>query len=184
MRIITGSAKGRIIKSPKGMTTRPTSDRTKESIFNILSNNIYDSKVLDMFAGTGNLGLESISRGASICTFIETDKLTFKILVENISELGFNDKSESYNHDAFSVLKTISSKGVKYDLIFLDPPYGRDLITGAVKAIADLNLLEDDGIIVCEYDETDRIDGVNKYFKTARTEKYGRTRISFLTKEE
>jgi len=96
MRIITGIAKGRKIMAPEGMDTRPTSDRVKESLFNILDNkiDIYEKKVLDLFAGTGNLGIEAISRGAVMCTLIEQNKNTFKILKENINTLNFNEKSE------------------------------------------------------------------------------------------
>lgn len=106
MRIITGIAKGRKLTAPEGNNTRPTLDRVKESLFNIISNQISDSKVLDLFAGSGSLGLECISRGANLCIFCEKDKNTFKYLKENVINLGFSSSCELYNHDAFFVLKS------------------------------------------------------------------------------
>lgn len=186
MRIITGIAKGRKIMAPEGMDTRPTSDRVKESLFNILDNkiDIYGKNVLDLFAGTGNLGIEAISRGALMCTLIEQNKNTFKTLKENINTLNFNEKSEAYNQDAFSALEIFKKNNKKYDIIFLDPPYGKGLIEKAIEKIANIDLLENNGIIVSEYDENDIIPENISSIKKYRTEKYGRTKISFWTKEE
>jgi 16S rRNA (guanine966-N2)-methyltransferase len=184
MRIITGIAKGRRIKAPEGMDTRPTTDRVKESLFNIISKKIFEAKVLDLFAGTGNLGLESISRGAHKCTFVESTKATLKILRENIEGLDFQDKSEVYSQDAFAALKILSRNNEKYDLIFLDPPYSKGFVNKAIKEIDELDLLSDDGIVVSEYDMIDPIpDSIGK-IKIYRTEKYGKTKISFWSKED
>ncbi|MCX7885017.1 MAG: 16S rRNA (guanine(966)-N(2))-methyltransferase RsmD [Caloramator sp.] len=184
MRIITGIAKGRRIKAPEGKNTRPTLDRVKESIFNIINNRIQGACILDLFAGSGNLGLESISRGSISCIFCEKDKTTFGYLKENVVSLGFSSKCELYNHDAFFVLKKCSQRNLKFDIIFLDPPYGKDLIIESLKNISHYNLLNNNGIIITEYDENDiipdKIEDLIKY----RTEKYGRVRISFWNKEE
>lgn len=184
MRIITGKAKGRVIKAPEGINTRPTSDRVKESIFNILSNRFTDAIVLDLFAGTGNLGLESISRGAKCCTFIEKDKNTYKILNENINLLNFKENSHTHNQEAFSFLELSKGKKLKYDIIFLDPPYGKGLVEEAIKKINSLELLSEDGVIISEYDENDMVPESIENIVNYRTEKYGRTKVSFWSMED
>lgn len=184
MRIVTGRAKGRAIKAPEGMNTRPTSDRVKESIFNIISTRMYDSNCLDVFAGTGNLGLEAISRGAKYCTFIEKDKNTYKILRENIETLKFEKDCVTYNQDAFNVLKLIEKKGEKYDIIFLDPPYSKGLIDKSIEEISTLDILKGDGVIISEYDDKDIIPDKIGDIRVYRTEKYGRTKVSFWSKED
>ncbi|SKA92313.1 16S rRNA (guanine(966)-N(2))-methyltransferase RsmD [Caloramator quimbayensis] len=184
MRIITGIAKGRKIKVPEGNNTRPTLDRVKESIFNIVNNRIPDSFILDLFAGSGNLGLECISRGSKSCIFCEKNKTAFSYLKENVINLGFNSNCELYNHDAFFVLKKCAQRNLKFDIIFLDPPYGRNLIIESLKNIDCYNLLDTNGIIITEYDENDIIPDKIGHFTKYRTEKYGRVRISFWNKEE
>lgn len=183
MRIITGIAKGRIIKAPEGKNTRPTSDRVKQALFNIISKEIYGSKVLDLFSGTGNLGLEALSRGAEFCTFVENNNATYKILSSNIENLGFLSKSELYKGDAFNVLKILKKANKKYDIIFLDPPYSMELVEKSIKEISELMLLEEGGIIVSECDENDIIPERINDIKIFRSEKYGRTKIYFWDRE-
>lgn len=178
MRIITGSAKGRKIKAPEGLDTRPTADRVKQSIFNIIALKIREAKVLDLFAGTGNLGLEAISQGASSCTFVEHNKTTFGILNENIEMLNFNSRVEKYNGEAIASLGNLANKGRDYDVIFLDPPYGKGLIEAALIEIDKKNMLTQDGLIVSEYDVNDVIPEKIGGLKIYRTIKYGRTKIS------
>ena len=181
MRIITGIAKGRKIKAPFGMDTRPTLDRVKESVFDILSGKISGKKILDLFAGTGNLGLESISRGALSCIFVESSRDTYKILEDNVTSLGFGDKSILYNKDSFTSLKLFHNNNIAFDVIFLDPPYGKGYVEKSLNIIDKLNLLNDNAIIVCEYDEKDLIPDTIGNIKAYRTEKYGRVKISFFT---
>lgn len=184
MRIITGIARGRVIKAPEGLNTRPTSDRVKESMFNILTYKYSFDNVLDLFAGSGNLGLEAISRGAKKCIFIEQDKNSYNVLLENIKSLKFDAQSETYKQDAFLALDLLMKRNMKFDLIFLDPPYGKGLIEKSIQKISQNNLLSDKGVIVSEQDEKDivpeKIDDIVK----VRQEKYGRTIISFWVKEE
>lgn len=183
MRIITGIAKGRIIKAPDGLNTRPTSDRVKESLFNIISKKIYGARVLDLFSGTGNLGLEAISRGAELCTFVESNNSTYKILAFNIESLGFIANTELYKRDAFDVLETLGESNKKYNIIFLDPPYSMGLVEKSIKKISELMVLEENGIIVSECDEKDIIPENIYDIKIYRTEKYGRTKIYFWNRE-
>lgn len=181
MRIITGIAKGRKIKAPFGMDTRPTLDRVKESVFDILACKIGGKNVLDLFAGTGSLGLEAISRGANKCVFVENNRDTYKILQENVTSLGFQKECELYNRDSFASLKFFHNNNNTFDIIFLDPPYGKGYIEKAISAIDGEDLLNDDAIIVCEYDEKDLIPDTVGKIRAYRTEKYGRVKISFFT---
>lgn len=183
MRIITGTAKGRVIIAPEGQDTRPTSDRVKESFFNIISKKIYSARVLDLFSGTGNLGLESISRGAEACTFVEKNNNTYKILSMNIEKLGFISNSELYKGDAFEVLETLRKNNRKYDIIFLDPPYSMGLVEKSIKRISELMLLDKNGIIISECDEKDSVPESIYNIKIYRVEKYGRTKIYFWRDE-
>lgn len=184
MRIITGIAKGRRILAPEGIETRPTSDRVKEALFNIIQYKIDGSIILDLFAGTGNLGLEAVSRGAQRCVFIEHNRNTYKILLRNIEYLGFNGKSEAYNQDAFTALKILARREEKYDIIFLDPPYGKGYIEKAIELISHFDLLSDEGIIASEHDKTDELPEKVGLLKVYRSERYGRTKITFWNKEE
>lgn len=184
MRIITGIAKGRKLKAPEGLDTRPTADRVKQSLFNIISSRIIDSDVLDLFAGTGNLGLEALSQGAKACTFIEFNKTTYKVLKENIEALSFKDKAETYSEDAVTVLRMLNKKNKIFDIIFLDPPYSKGLIELSVAEIEKLGLLNKEGIIVSEYDINDTIpDRIGKIVNN-RTVRYGRTKVSFWSWED
>lgn len=182
MRIITGSAKGRKILAPEGLTTRPTSDRVKESVFNILYNVRNFDAVLDLFAGSGNLGLEAISRGAKKCVFVEQDKQSYNVLIQNIKSLKFDAYSEYYRQDAFIALQLLSKRGIKFDLIFLDPPYSKGLVEKSIEEIIKNNLLDNDGIIVSEHDEKEDIPNEVAGIKKYRQEKYGRTIVAFWSK--
>jgi 16S rRNA (guanine966-N2)-methyltransferase len=183
MRIITGIARGRKIVTPEGLNTRPTSDRVKESVFNIIQGHIPDAKILDLFAGTGNLGLEAISRGAESCVFIEQDRNTYKVLTQNIKSLGFESQTEAYNQEALAAVSILSKRGKKFDVIFLDPPYGRGLIKEAIQAISKMEIGEENSIIISEYDFSDEIPETIGIYNKFRTEKYGRTKVSFWRKE-
>ncbi|MEG0641958.1 MAG: 16S rRNA (guanine(966)-N(2))-methyltransferase RsmD [Clostridium sp.] len=183
MRIVSGSAKGRKLKTPEGLDTRPTTDRVKQSIFNIILRYVFDAKVLDLFGGTGNLGIEAISRGAQSCTFSEENKKTYEILCTNIKDLDFREKSFTYNRDSFKVLSQLATQEKKFDIVFLDPPYGKGYIERSIEAIDRLNLLEEDALIVSEYDSVDNVPERVGSFSIFRTEKYGRVRVSFWRRE-
>lgn len=184
MRIITGIAKGRKLIAPEGMDTRPTADRVKQSVFNIISLKLIQSSVLDLFAGTGNLGLEAISQGAKGCTFVENNKSTYNILLKNINELGFSDKSIVLKRDAIESLKQLQQKNTCFDIIFLDPPYSKGLVETAIYEIERFSMLSNDGIIISEYDINDPIPNKIGKISIYRTVKYGRTKISFWKWED
>ncbi|MBQ9366113.1 MAG: 16S rRNA (guanine(966)-N(2))-methyltransferase RsmD [Schwartzia sp.] len=151
MRIITGTAKGARLKSPRGMTTRPTSDRVKESLFSILGRRVFDARVLDIFAGTGGLGLESLSRGSRIATFI--DRATAGIIRDNAEHTRLIGRAVIIRGDVFSVMERMAIEGEQFDLVFCDPPYKKGLWE---KALAYLDgeggaLLADDALIIVEH---------------------------------
>lgn len=149
LRIISGELKGRFISAPTNGKTRPTTDRVRESIFNILNNRLYfeDIMVLDIFAGSGSLGIEAISRGAKHCYFIDKDAHVVKNLESNISDLGIKGKSTILRTD---VLAFLNKTEIKFDLIFADPPFFEYLIWDCVKTIQSRNLLSEDGLLVVE----------------------------------
>lgn len=147
MRVIAGLARGYRLKAPKGTDTRPTSDRVKEAIFNVLSSKVINSKVLDMFAGTGGMGIEALSRGANKAVFVEKRRQTWIVLKENLVHTGLFASSEIYLSDFSHVLPRLEDR---FDLVFLDPPYGKGYIQPACLLIMKHVLLNSGGIIVVE----------------------------------
>ena len=180
MRIITGKVKGLKLKAPSGFSTRPTSDRVKESVFNVL-NGMVDfaevESVLDVFAGTGSLGLEALSRGASSATFI--DFATTEIIAENIRRAKFENVATILRGDFTKMLRKISRQQKTFDLIFIDPPYKENLAETALELIGEFELLNSDGLIIVEYGADEVLD--TKNFESIRKINYGRTTaVEFL----
>ena len=158
MRIITGTARGLKLKTPSGLSTRPTADRVKESLFNILNGLITfaeTNSVLDIFAGTGALGLESISRGAKSATFI--DAATTEIIRENVRRTKFTDCT-ILRGDFEKILRRLGTQEIKFDLIFSDPPYATGLAQKSLSLVAELNLLNVGGLIVVEHGTQETLD--------------------------
>jgi 16S rRNA (guanine966-N2)-methyltransferase len=177
MRIISGIAKGRKILSPEGMNTRPTLDRIKQSIFNIIQNRLEGAKALDVFAGTGSLGLEAVSRGAAECYLMDKGESTFKYLKQNVENLDFKDKCKCFNIDSYAGLKELGSKGLTFDLIFIDPPYLKEMIPPAVDIIKEKSLLASDGLIVAKIDSSERLYTGNEVIELFDHRKYGNTTV-------
>ena len=174
MRIIGGLARGTKLYTLEGLNTRPTLDKVREAIFNILQNNIRDTVVLDLFAGSGAVGLESISRGAKKA--ILCDKNAQKMRVEDKVQILCID------YENF-----LSNTQEKFDFIYIDPPYNTDYISNSIKLINDRNLLAEEGIIIAETDEEERVKDEIDKLKTSiniyDTRKYGRARLIFMRKE-
>ncbi|WP_432665156.1 16S rRNA (guanine(966)-N(2))-methyltransferase RsmD [Wukongibacter baidiensis] len=184
MRIISGKAKGVRLKALKGMDTRPTSDKVKESIFNIIAPYVDDSKVLDLFSGTGNLGLEAVSRGAAYAYLIEKNRKCQPIIKENINKAKLDDSIKLIIKDAVSALKMFKDNNERFDIIFMDPPYLKGFIIPCLEEISDLNLLNIDGIIVIEHDIKDILPETVKDITKFKERKYGTTMVSFYCKED
>jgi len=147
MRIIAGRAGGLKMKSLKGRDVRPTLDRVKESMFNIIAFYLPGTEVLDLFAGFGSLGIEALSRGANRADFVEINKSHLKIIEDNLKKAKLYKQSELYQQDVYLYLKTCSQK---YDLIFMDPPYEKEMTAKAVELIVEHDLLKKEGLIISE----------------------------------
>lgn len=176
MRVISGKYKGRSLLGFDVLGTRPTMDRVKESLFAIIQNNIKDSVCLDLFAGSGSLGIEAISNGARECYFVEKNNEIFDLLKKNL--IGI-DNNILIKDDYRSALDSFVSDGIKFDIIFLDPPYKLCLINDILNYIYVNDLLSDDGIIVCEY-ECEKVFCDNFY--ELKTRKYGSKIVTFYRK--
>ena len=172
MRIISGKYKGKKLDGFDINGTRPTMDRVKESIFGIIQNDIKNSVFLDLFAGSGSVGIEALSNGAKECYFVDNSKEALKILNKNLEGV-----SGGYiiNNDYKNFLKTTNNK---FDIIFLDPPYKANLINKCINIIIEKELLNDNGLIICEY-ETEHIDDV---YELIREKKYGSKSIKIFKK--
>ena len=175
MRIIGGKHRGRKLAEFKGDEIRPTADRVKESLFNILSTRTAESKVLDLFCGSGSLGLESLSRGAKSVHFNDLSRDSLAVLKKNIEAVGERDNCKITNLD---YLACLSSAAEKYDLIFIDPPYAKEYGVPALEIIANRRLLTEDGIAVYERDRafSGEVEGLEKFDER----KYGKTYLSFF----
>lgn len=151
MRVIAGTKKGVKLASVKGQGIRPTTDCTKELIFNTLRRLIKDSLVLDIYAGTGSLGIEALSRGATKAIFVENNKYALKILKKNLEKIGFMDRAEVLKVSAERALSKLHDLELKFDLIFADPPYGIDLASKTLTRIEENNILRAGGWFVVEH---------------------------------
>ncbi|MBO4780268.1 MAG: 16S rRNA (guanine(966)-N(2))-methyltransferase RsmD [Selenomonadaceae bacterium] len=175
MRIITGRAKGLRLKTPAGFSTRPTSDRVKESLFSILGGLIdfvEINAVLDIFAGTGALGLEAISRGAHSATFI--DMATTEIIRDNVTRAKFLNECKILRGDFEKILLRLARQSMTFDLIFSDPPYAKGLAQSSINLVAELNLLSAGGLIIVEHGAEEILQSpIN--FNLVRTTTYGHT---------
>ncbi len=147
MRVITGTAKGKHLKELPGMDTRPTTDRVKEGLFNVIQFDIEGRRILDLFAGTGQLGIECLSRGAAFCDFVDSAPAAMKIIRDNVAACRLTDRAAFHQVDFARFLS--GAKG-KYDLVFLDPPYASGNVERAVERIAEIDIVSGNGIIVCE----------------------------------
>lgn len=179
MRIIAGKYKFKKLHDFNVNTTRPTSDRTREALFSILQSNTKDAVCLDLFAGTGALGLEALSRGAKFCYFVEHNIDIYKIMVKNFQECNAEKNSlKALRSDYLKALKGYKNKGIKFDIIFIDPPYKTNFAEISINFILDNSLLSDSGIIVWEHDET-KLEEICKY-NILNHKQYGKTYISIL----
>ena len=180
MRVIAGTARGRRLKSLDGSDTRPTTDMVKEAIFNIIQFEIEQRRFLDLFAGTGQMGIEALSRGAKYVTFVEQSRLAAGCVRDNVKLTGFENKCEIMQTEALSFLNRCG----KYDVIFLDPPYKTELLEKALEQIAEFDILADDGIIVCEYPANKDISKIPGSYMLKKSYKYGKIKVSVITKHE
>ena len=184
MKIISGKYKGRNLKGFDIIGTRPTMDRVKESLFNIINSYVMDSNVLDLFAGTGSLGIECLSRGAHKCVFVDKSKESMAIVKSNIKKARVENESITLNMDFKGAVTSLGRQGEKFNIIFMDPPYYKNMFIDALSSVDENNLLEEDGIIVVEHDTKDSFpENVGRLYKS-RDKKYGNTTLTFYKMEE
>lgn len=182
MRVISGTAKGTSLESLEGNKTRPTLDRVKEALFNILQNDIRDANVLDLFSGSGALGIEALSRGAKFCVMADKSADAIKVINKNLQKTKLEQNAKVIKND---YIKTLDSLDQKFDLIFVDPPYSENIAVNAIKNIIELNLLTEEGIIVLETDEEEReLENLKKInVNVYDLRKYGRVKLIFLNRK-
>ncbi len=180
LRVISGELKGKKLFSVKGLKTRPTSGRLRESIFNILSDCVVDSVVLDLFAGTGAMGIEALSRGASFAIFIDNDKEAVSTISKNIEACGLKDRVRVKKYDLSKNIIKFANKLPAFNLVFMDPPYNRNLIIPALIYLSKSRILENKASIVIEHDLHETLFQNVSDYKITDQRRYGKTVVSFL----
>ena len=179
MRVITGKARGIVLKTPDGFSTRPTADRVKEAIFSIIQFDILGGKVLDLFGGTGQLGIEALSRDAKFAVFVDTREDACKLIRENLKRTGFLQQSQVIKADYKSYLKSCSDK---FDIIFLDPPYAEVFLENSLKMITEIDILQSGGIIITERPLEKVLNANFDGYTRSKDYKYGKTIITIFKK--
>ena len=177
MRVITGSARGKRLKTPTNYDIRPTTDNVKESLFNIIQFDIEGRRVLDLFAGTGQLGIECLSRGAAEAVFVDRDREAIRIIRENLKTCGLH--GTVLMQDAESYLRSCGS----FDLIFIDPPYDANLYESVLNIIISVDILSNGGIIVCESRRERELPELPAPYRKRREYVYGRVKLCVYGKE-
>lgn len=179
MRIVSGIARGKRLCTVQGLDVRPTIDRVKEAVFSSLQFDIEGRSILDLFAGSGQLGLEAISRGAKECNFVDGNEMSIKCINENIKNCGFSGNCKVNHCDSFSFL---DNTNLKFDIAFLDPPYDKGMIDKAMPML--VSKMSDAGIIVCEHTENDTLQESYGAFEKQKTKRYGKVYVTFYRKSE
>lgn len=175
MRVITGTARGRRLNELKGMETRPTTDKVKESIFNCIQFDVEDARVLDLFAGTGQLGIEALSRGAQSAVFVDKRTDAAKLVRDNLALCQLSDRAQVICGDSIGYL---SSLRTRFDIIFLDPPYADDLLERAIAHIARFDILSPHGIIVAESPMDKALPALEAPYGIYREYRYGKIKVT------
>lgn len=186
LRIIGGQKRGRKLASFKGMDFRPTADRVREALFDVLQDSIRGKRVLELFAGTGAVGLEALSRGARAATFVERDRRTCRLIKKNIASLGYQEQAEICNLDAFKFPRRVASEDGCFDMVFIDPPYdffrsrGHELrIMALLEDLGEADWLRDEAMVILQHPRevvpSDRLGNL----RLVKQKAYGRTRLAF-----
>lgn len=178
MRVITGSARGRNLDTLAGdQVTRPTTQSTKEALFSSIQFDIEGKKVLDLFAGSGQLGIEALSRGARHCTFVENNRQAFKIVEANVEKC----RMQNVSNIVFSDARAFLSRKDNFDIALLDPPYEKNLVTDCLPAL--VKLMASDGVIICETAKGEELPQVVDGWSIDRERNYGKTKLTYYRKD-
>lgn len=179
MRVIGGAAKGRRLLAPKGQGVRPTADRVKESLFNILPRDLSGMTVLDLFAGTGNLSIEALSRGAAHALLIDASARSAAAIKANLHRLGFEAQSKVWIAPVNRSLRSLARRNETFDYVFLDPPYDQGLATRSLELIGQCNLLRDGGTVIIEHSAREPVKPLYGSLQLHDQRRYGDTLLSF-----
>ena len=180
MRVISGKARGVVLKTPDGLATRPTSDRVKEALFNIIQFELPAARVLDLFGGTGQLGIEALSRDAKSAVFVDEREDACRLIKENLRRTKFETNAKVIRSDYMSYLRGCKEK---FDIILLDPPYAEVFLENSLKMITEIDILETGGIIVAERPLGKELPWEFSGYVRSRDYKYGRTLITIYRKQ-
>ena len=180
MRVITGKARGVALKTPTGMHTRPTSDRVKEALFSIIQFDLPAAKVLDLFGGTGQLGIEALSRGAKSAVFVDERDDACKLIKENLTRTKLQQDAKVIRGDYLAYLKSCKEK---FNIVLLDPPYAEVFLENALKMITEIDILESGGIMVAEYPVGKSLSWDFPGYSRSKDYKYGKTMLTVYRKD-
>lgn len=180
MRVITGKARGVQLKTPDGLTTRPTADRVKEALFSIIHFDIPGARVLDLFGGTGQLGIEAISRGAKSAVFVDAGEAACHLIKENLKRAKMEGEGKVVRSDYLDYLNRTKEQ---FDIIFLDPPYAEVFLENSLKRITEIDILQSGGIIVAERPLGKELPWEFEGFTRSKDYKYGKTLLTLYRKE-
>lgn len=184
MRVIAGERKGHHLKAVPGTNTRPTTDKIKESLFSIIGPFFDGGKVLDLFAGSGGLGIEALSRGASECVFIDQAQPAIKTVHLNVAACHLENQAHIFRNEAKRALKVLAKNEWAFDLVFLDPPYKRQQLEQLMASLSELELVNDAALAICEHDADAVLPDEVAGFKKIREERYGITVLSIFEYEK
>ena len=179
MRVISGKRRGAKLIAPEGMNTRPTTDRIKETLFNMIQFDLPGCQFLDLFSGSGGIGIEAISRGAQQAVFIDKDPAAFQCIKKNLEKTTLQDQAIVYNIDVYSGIKKLVAEGKRFDIIFLDPPYALPDTKDILAFIGSHDLLKDDGYLILEQGTDQAIDKIEG-LKLIKEKQYKTTTMSFF----
>lgn len=184
MRVIAGSARRLLLKTPKGLNTRPTTDQIKETLFNILMPYLYDANFLDLFSGSGGIGIEALSRGSRRAVFVENSKPAISCIEENLKTTHFTDVATVYPMDVFSALNQLTGKEC-FDIVFMDPPYNQELEKQVLERLSNSDIINEDTLIVIEASKETDINYVDSLgFEVIKIKEYKNNMHVLLRRKE
>ncbi|WP_281267679.1 16S rRNA (guanine(966)-N(2))-methyltransferase RsmD [Streptohalobacillus salinus] len=184
LRVVAGEHKGRKLNTVANKLTRPTSDKVKEALFNRIGPFFNGGVALDLFAGSGGLGIEALSRGIDKVIFVDQQLQAIQKVKENLTSLALNERAEVYRNDAFRALKALGKREIIFDYIFLDPPYKQDFYDKILEALTKYNLTNENTLLILEHDTSVVLPEIIHGFKQLRSEKYGGITVISLYQKE
>jgi 16S rRNA (guanine966-N2)-methyltransferase len=180
VRIISGELRGRRLRAPSGLATRPTSDRLREALFNILGSDVVDSRFLDLFAGSGAVALEAASRGADVVVAVENSRRALEVLEDNVERCGMSERIRVVPKEAAAALRSFVVEGSRFDIVFIDPPYETDHYTQVLAQLGSLEIVDPDGLVVVERDARRPLPGTFGALRAYREVTHGGSTLMFF----